>query len=294
MLETGLSKWTSRIVFMSPAVLIYGVMVLIPIALSFYYSFFDWNGISPKVFSGLHNWIKLLSDEPVRLALIHSFKLTFWALVIQLPIGLLLALLLNTKIRGSNFFKTVYFFPVMMSSAVLGIMWSQIYDPNIGLINSFLTNVGLDSWIHVWLGEEKYALGAIIAVVAWQFIGFYVVIYFAALQSIPEDIVESATIEGASEWQLLVFIRLPLIWHVISFTILNCVINSLRYFDLIYIMTQGGPNNSSEVMASYIFKQAFQFLDYGYGSAISAFLFILSLLLAIVLGRLMSREQYQF
>jgi raffinose/stachyose/melibiose transport system permease protein len=294
MLETGLSKWTSRIVFMSPAVLIYGVMVLIPIALSFYYSFFDWNGISPKVFSGLHNWIKLLSDEPVRLALIHSFQLTFWALVIQLPIGLLLALLLNTKIRGSNFFKTVYFFPVMMSSAVLGIMWSQIYDPNIGLINSFLKNAGLDSWIHVWLGEEKYALGAIIAVVAWQFIGFYVVIYFAALQSIPEDIVESATIEGASEWQLLVFIRMPLIWHVISFTILNCVINSLRYFDLIYIMTQGGPNNSSEVMASYIFKQAFQFLDYGYGSALSAFLFILSLLLAIVLGRLMSREQYQF
>jgi raffinose/stachyose/melibiose transport system permease protein len=294
MLETGLSKWTSRIVFMSPAVLIYGVMVLIPIALSFYYSFFDWNGISPKVFSGLHNWIKLLSDEPVRLALIHSFQLTFWALVIQLPIGLLLALLLNTKIRGSNFFKTVYFFPVMMSSAVLGIMWSQIYDPNIGLINSFLKNVGLDSWIHVWLGEEKYALGAIIAVVAWQFIGFYVVIYFAALQSIPEDIVESATIEGASEWQLLVFIRMPLIWHVISFTILNCVINSLRYFDLIYIMTQGGPNNSSEVMASYIFKQAFQFLDYGYGSALSAFLFIFSLLLAIVLGRLMSREQYQF
>jgi raffinose/stachyose/melibiose transport system permease protein len=294
MLETGSSKWTSRIVFMSPAVLIYGVMVLIPIALSLYYSFFDWNGISPKVFSGLHNWIKLLSDEPVRLALIHSFQLTFWALVIQLPIGLLLALLLSTKIRGSNFFKTVYFFPVMMSSAVLGIMWSQIYDPNIGLINSFLTKVGLDSWAHVWLGEEKYALGAIIAVVAWQFIGFYVVIYFAALQSIPDDIVESATIEGASEWKMLVYIRLPLIWHVIAFTILNCVINSLRYFDLIYIMTQGGPNNSSEVMASYIFKQAFQFLDYGYGSAISAFLFILSLLLAIVLGRLMSREQYQF
>jgi raffinose/stachyose/melibiose transport system permease protein len=294
MLETGYSKWTSRILFMSPAVIVYGMMVLIPIALSFYYSFFDWNGVSPRVFSGLHNWIRLLSDEPVRLALIHSFQLTFWALVIQLPIALLLALLLQTKIRGSNFFKTIYFFPVMMSSAVLGIMWGQIYDPNIGIINTFLSKVGLDSWAHVWLGEEKYALAAIIAVVAWQYIGFYVVIFFGALQGIPDDLVESATIEGASPWQLLVFIRMPLIRHVISFTILNCVINSLRYFDLVYIMTQGGPNNSSEVMASYIFKQAFQFLDFGYGSAVSALLFIISLLLAIVLGRLMRSEQYQF
>ncbi|OKP97670.1 carbohydrate ABC transporter permease [Paenibacillus sp. P46E] len=294
MLETGYSKWTSRILFMSPAVIVYGMMVLIPIVLSFYYSFFDWNGVSPRVFSGLHNWIRLLSDEPVRLALIHSFQLTFWALVIQLPIALLLALLLQTKIRGSNFFKTIYFFPVMMSSAVLGIMWGQIYDPNIGIINTFLAKVGLDSWAHVWLGEEKYALAAIIAVVAWQYIGFYVVIFFGALQGIPDDLVESATIEGASPWQLLVFIRMPLIRHVISFTILNCVINSLRYFDLVYIMTQGGPNNSSEVMASYIFKQAFQFLDFGYGSAVSALLFIISLLLAIVLGRLMRSEQYQF
>jgi raffinose/stachyose/melibiose transport system permease protein len=294
MQEKGLTRWTSRFVFLSPAMLIYGFMVLLPIVMSIYYSFFDWNGVAPKVFSGLHNFQTLLKDTVMFTALFNSLKLTFWAVIIQLPAGLFLAMLLSTKIKGGNFFKTVYFLPVMLSTVVLGILWGQIYDPNIGLLNQFLMKIGLESWVQTWLGDEKYALASIIAVVAWQYIGFYVVVYFAALQNIPEEIIESAKIEGASEWLMLIKIRLPLIWPVVMFTVLNAVVNSLRYFDLVYIMTKGGPNNSSEVIATYMVKQMLQFLDYGYGSAISAFLFFFSLAIALLLGKLLNREPIEY
>lgn len=294
MLENGMAKWTNRLIFTGPALLIYSLIVVIPIIWSFYLSFYQWNGIAtqPKVFTALDNWSKLWSDPAFLQTLVNSFQLTFYALIIQLPVGLFFALILNLGIRGGNFFKTIYFFPVMMSSTVLGILWGQLYDPNFGLLNTLLSKLGLDNWIHVWLGEEGYALGSIIAVVAWQFIGFYIVVFYAALQTIPDDIIESAKIEGASESQIVFRIRIPLIWHVITFAILNCVINSLRYFDLIYVMTQGGPNGSSEVMASYMYKQAFSYLDFGYGSTISGFMFLLSLVLAILIIRLMSRNQF--
>ncbi|MBW5449413.1 ABC transporter permease subunit [Cohnella sp. CFH 77786] len=295
MLERGFAKWSSRFLFTMPAIVIYSVMVIVPIVYSMYLSFFTWNGIAtqPKVFAGLDNWTRLLHDETMRQVMINTFKLTFFALMIQLPAGMLFALLLTSKVRFGRWFKTIYFFPVMMSSTVLGILWGQIYDPNIGLLNALLTKLGLDHLVHVWLGEAGYALGSIIAVVAWQFIGFYVVVYYAALQTIPDEIIESAKMEGATERLIVFRIRIPLIWHVITFTILNCVINSFRYFDLIYIMTEGGPNGSSEVMSSYMYKQAFQFLDFGYGSSIAGFMFIFSLIVAVIIIRLLRRESYQ-
>lgn len=148
-----------------------------------------------------------------------------------------------------------------------------------------LKNLGLEQWTHVWLGDEKTALLSVIVVVAWQYIGYYVVIYFAALQTIPEEVLEAARVEGASELQILFKVRLPLIWPIITFTVLNCVINSLKYFDLIYIMTNGGPNHSSEVIASYMMKNTFTLMDFGYGSTISTFLLIFGLSLAFVINK---------
>ncbi len=294
MRETGLQRWTSGLFFMGPALAIFSFIIIVPIIMSIYYSFFEWNAISPKVFNGLENYKRLLADEVVWTSLKNSALLTLGALFIQIPVGLFLAVLLSYKLKGSNFLKTVYFTPVMLSTAVLGILWGQIYDPNFGLINNFLIKLGLENWTHAWLGEEKYALASVIAVVAWQFIGFYVIVYFAALQNVPEEVLESARIEGASEWQILFRIRIPLIWHVITFTILNCVINSLKYFDLIYIMTGGGPNNSSEVLASYMMKNAFTLMDYGYGSAISTFLLLFGLVIAFILAKVLGKGTSQF
>lgn len=279
---------------MGPALAVFTLIIIIPIFMSAYFSFFQWDGISPRIFNGIENYIRLLQDEIVWVSLKNSLYLTLGALLVQLPIGLLLAVLLNYKLRGSNFLKTIYFTPVMLSTAVLGILWGQIYDPNFGLLNNLLINLGLESWTHAWLGEESTALFSVIAVVAWQYIGFYVIIYFAALQNIPEEVIESARVEGANDWQIFYRVQVPLIWPIITFTILNCVINSLKYFDLIYIMTGGGPNHSSEVIASYMMKNAFNLMDYGYGSTISTFLLLFGLGMAVILAKGLGKGNAKF
>lgn len=294
MQETGFERWSSRLFFMGPALIIFLMVIIIPISMSIYYSFYQWDGMSARVFNGIDNYTRLVNDPVVWIALRNSLYLTLGAFIVQLPMGLLLAVLLDYKLKGSNFMKAIYFVPVMLSTAVLGILWGQIYDPNFGLVNNLLINMGLENWTRAWLGEESTALLSVIAVVAWQYIGFYVVVYYAALQTIPEEVLESARVEGASELQILFRIRIPLIWHVITFTILNCVINSLKYFDLIYIMTNGGPNHSSEVIASYMMKNAFNLMDFGYGSTISTFLLVFGLGLAVILAKLLSKGSARF
>jgi len=294
MRETGVKRLTSGMFFMGPALAVFLGIIIVPISMSVYYSFFQWDAISPKIFSGLENYLRLVQDPILWISLKNSLYLTLGALLIQLPVGLFLAIILTYKLRGSNFMKTIYFTPVMLSTAVLGILWGQIYDPNFGLLNNLLANVGLGHLAHTWLGEPGTALGSVIAVVAWQFIGFYIIVYYAALQNISDEVLEAAKVEGASEWRIIFRIQIPLIWPIITFTVLNCVINSLKYFDLIYIMTGGGPNNSSEVIASYMMKNAFKLMDYGYGSTISTFLMAFGLLLALIITRALGRVNARF
>lgn len=285
---------TASALFVSPAFLIYLVFMIVPIILSFRYSFYEWNGIGDKVFSGLDNYLDLFKDKILAISIKNSLLLTFWAVTIQLPLGLFFAVILTNSIRFKKFFQTVFFMPVVLSTAVLGILWTQIYDPNIGLLNQFLHLIGLGRWTHVWLGEVRYALGSIIAVVGWQYIGFYMVIYYAALQNIPEELLEAAKMDGANQWYVLTKILIPLIWHVISFTIIFAVVGSLKYFDLIYIMTGGAPNHTSEVIASYMVKQAFQYFDFGYASTISVVLFLLGVSFALGLNRVIKREVVKY
>ncbi|WP_141502113.1 carbohydrate ABC transporter permease [Paenibacillus luteus] len=292
--ETGASRLGSRLFFMGPALLIFLAVIIVPISMSIYYSFFQWNGVSAKVFNGVGNFNQLLHDPILWISLKNSVYLTLGALLIQLPVGLFLAIVLGYKLRGSNFMKTIYFTPVMLSTAVLGILWGQIYDPNFGLLNNLLVQLGLDQWAHAWLGDEATALGSVIAVVAWQFIGFYIIVYFGALQGISDEVLEAARVEGAGEWKIIFSIQIPLIWPTITFTVLNCVINSLKYFDLIYIMTGGGPNNSSEVLASYMMKNAFRMMDFGYGSTISTFLLLFGLCLALIISKVLGRTGARF
>ncbi|MBN2983768.1 MULTISPECIES: carbohydrate ABC transporter permease [Cohnella] len=294
MREKGWSRFAGGLFFTGPALAVFLGIIVIPILMSVYYSFFHWDGVSPMAFAGGDNYLRLAQDPVVWQALKNSLYLTLGALLIQLPVGLLLAVLLSVGLKGSNFLKTVYFTPVMLSTAVLGILWGQIYDPNFGLLNSLLVNLGLESWAHSWLGDEKTALLSVIAVVAWQFIGFYIVVYFAALQNISDEVLEAARVEGASEWRIFFRIRIPLIWPAITFTVLNCVINSLKYFDLIYIMTNGGPNHASEVLASYMMNNAFRLMDYGYGSTISTFLLAFGLFLALIITKALGKGNAKF
>ncbi len=285
---------TMGVLFVGPGCFIFFIFMILPIFLSFQYSFYQWNGVSNKAFAGVSHFKELLSDEILFTSIKNSFVLTFWAILIQVPLGMLLALALSSQIRFKRIFQTVFFLPVILSTAVLGILWGQIYDPNIGLLNQFLTLIGLEQYVQVWLGDPNLAFGAVIAVVGWQYIGFYMVIYYAALQNIPVELIEAATIDGANRWYVFSRIKLPLIWHVISFTMVYALVNSLKYFDLIYIMTDGGPNHSSEVMASYMMKQAFRFFDFGYASAIAVVLFVIGTTLAVLCNRIMKKDHIQY
>lgn len=294
-MENRKQRVISRIIFVTPALAIFGIFLLIPILLSLYYSFFSWDGLNPMKFNGVQNFVAMFQDNLLMESVKHSFILTFWALLIQLPMGLILAVLLSSeKLLGRRLFKTVYFMPVILSTSVLGVLWGLIYEPNIGLLNNLLGALGLESLQHVWLGDQTTALGAIAAVVGWQYIGFYMILFLAGLQGVPDEIIEAADLDGASKFRVLWSIRIPLIRHVISFAVINCVVGSLKYFDLIYIMTSGGPNNSTEVIASVMFKQAFRFSDFGYASSISMLLFVMGLLFAFVLSKLFKSEPVQY
>ena len=264
-----------RCLFVLPAVLWFCAAIIVPVGMAVKDSFYSWDGITAKVFLGLDNYKELLHDEIVWKSLKHSLEMAFWCVLFQLPIGMFFAVILyNRKLKGRNFFRTAFFLPVILSSSLIGILWGQIFDPNFGLLNGILNFVG-SSAQPLWLGDPKSSLGCVIAVVIWQFIGNYILIYYTALHNVSEDIMESAMLDGAKSFQLFTKIQLPLIWPVIRLTLILATVNSLKYFDLVYIMTGGGPNSSSEVLATYVLRTAFNSMRYGYGNAVAVVLLFL-------------------
>jgi raffinose/stachyose/melibiose transport system permease protein len=198
----------------------------------------------------------------------------------QLPLGLLLALIINSKLKGARFFRTVYFMPMLLSTVAIGILWALMYDPNFGVINSFLDIVGLDMLKTGWLGNEKTALTSILITICWQFTPLYMILMKAGLTNIPEELYESAYMDGATPWNAFWKVTLPLMMNTIKSASVLSLVGSLKYFDLIYVMTGGGPNGASELMATYMYKKGFVEFDMGYGSSIAAFMFCVALILA--------------
>lgn len=280
-----------RLIYMLPAIILFIGLVVLPVVMSLYNSFFDWNGITEKVFIGIENFKELLRDQQVKGALINTLKMVIVSTCLQLPLGMLIALTVSSKkIRGKKFFQSVYFLPVILSASIVGILWTQIYDPNQGLLNIFLGKLGLHRLQHAWLGEPKTALYAVIVVMLWFYVGNYVLIYYGALQSIPMDIIEYAELEGVPPMTRFLKIQLPLIWPTIQLTTMLVVVNSLRYFDLVYIMTKGGPNHSTDVLATVIVQNAFDSMRMGYASAISMFLFLLGAVFIVFVNKIMQKE----
>ena len=200
-----------RCLFILPAVLWFFAAVIVPVLMAVYYSFFSWDGVTAKVFIRFDNYRELFKDPVVWKSLTNSLKMAFWCVLLQLPIGMAFSVILfNRKLKGRGFFRTVYFLPVVLSSSMIGILWGQIYDPNFGLLNGLLEAVGLKQLQQIWLGDMKLALGCIIAVVVWQFIGNYILIYYTALHNISEDVLESARLDGANDFVILFKIILPL------------------------------------------------------------------------------------
>lgn len=284
-------NWATIALFLLPALAIYGVFVLYPIVQSLRYSLYEWSGISPGFeFVGLENYRTLLRDPVFWKALRNNVILVIASIAIQLPLGLGLAMVLEERLRGWRIFRTVWFLPLLMSTVAIGLLWNYIYDPTFGLLNTLLNAVGLDSWQRGWLGEQETALGSVIAVICWQYIPFYMVLFIAGLTTIPGDLVEAARLDGASGWRLFRTITLPLLRPVIRTAAILSLIGSLKYFDLIYVMTGGGPGDATQLMATYMYKNAFTQFDMGYGSAIAVALFLIAF---VITGLVLYLDQFR-
>lgn len=281
-------KWDeytlTTILFLLPTIVFMGVFVVWPIISSFELSLYRWNGIAPvRDYIGFDNWVRLWNDTIFWRAFRNNMTVVVISIAVQMPIAMMLAIMLE---RGSHMFsfkifRTVYFFPMLMSSVAIGILFKYIYDPSFGVVNTFLNDVGLDSWTRSWLGDRDVVLYAVIAVICWQFIPFYMILFQAALSGISEDLRDAARIDGANEAQYYLRIAIPLVRGTIRTAMILSLIGSLKYFDLIWVMTGGGPNHASELMATYMYKRAFPSFEMGYGSTIAAALFIIVMIISI-------------
>ncbi|MBY0148866.1 carbohydrate ABC transporter permease [Neobacillus niacini] len=286
---TGKSK-AALIIGLLPAFLIYTVFAIYPIIQSFYYSFMEWDGFSEMEFIGLQNFGNLFQDELFWNSVGNNIFVVIASVFGQIPIALFIALLLNRKIKGLKIFRTIGFLPVVLSTVVISLTWSLIYNTKDGMINEILRAVGLDFLAQNWLGDTKWSMVAVCITVIWQFVGLYLIIFLAALQNIPEEVMEAAKMDGASEWVTTWKITIPMIWDTIIVAIILCISGSLRTFDLIYVMTHGGPSHSTDVMALYMFNETFSNLKYGYGSAISVFIFFFSLILIGIVKKVLGQK----
>lgn len=265
----------SGYLFLILPLLIYGVFFILPNVSSLVYSLFSWNGISEeRTFVGLANFKKMLADRIFRTALINTVKYTVTLVIFQTLIGFLLALLVQKTNRINSAFRTIYFLPAIIAASTVGLIWGFIYDPNMGALNELLHILGLDSWRHAWLSDEKIVIYAIAAVHIWVGIGQSVVLFVAGLQNIPQDVLESAALDGATRWKQLVHITIPMLRPTTLIVLVLTTIGGFKSFDFVYVMTGGGATHSSEVLSTLLYKEAYAYSDFGYSAAISVALLV--------------------
>jgi len=272
------NKWI--ILFSVLPLTIYIIIVIVPLLSSFFYSFTDWNGFRQDYnWVAFDNFAKIFRDK----LFIGAIKNTvIWmAAAIVLPVGggLFLALLLHEGIWGANLYKSLFYLPICLSLAVIGQVWIWIYQPNWGLINTVLRLVELDHLTMAWLANPKTALAAVIIAWSWQQIGLAMVIFLAGLTSIPSELTEAAEIDGASYFKSLIHVVIPLLSPATVVIIALSIINSLKSFDIVYMMTQGGPFHTTDTLAMFMYNESFKKYYMGYGSAIAVVLFLIAMII---------------
>ena len=253
--------------------------------MSFRYSLFDWNGFGEGIFVGFSNYAKMFQDKVFLRSAVNSLLLGFVTLVTQLPLALLLALLLTSGIKREGFYRTVFFIPMTLSSVVIGQLWLKIYNPNYGVLNTLLGVLGLESLQRNWLGDVNTALFSAFVPIIWQNVGYHMLLLYTSINSISKDILEAAKLDGASGVKAARYITIPLVKPMLRTCAIFVVIGSLKAFDMIYVLTNGGPVHMTEVPSSLMFSSIFNLNKYGYGSAISIFIVVECIVMAVILQK---------
>ena len=281
------------LIFLLPALILFCGVLIAPIGASAYFSLFDWKGIGPKTFIGLANYKELFTSNSIGFlkALRNSLLLAALSVGLQLPLALALALALGKKIKGERAFLSVYFMPVLISTVVIGQLWLKIYNPDYGILNVFLRAVGLENWTRIWLGTKKTALGAVLVPTLWQYVGYHMLLLYAGVKSVPNELREAAMLDGATDGQVNRFIVLPYIKPIIRISVIFAVTGSLKSFDLIYVLTNGGPLHATEVPSTLMINMLFLRNRYGMGSTIAVLLIVLCFGFALLINMLFKEAE---
>lgn len=274
-----------------PALLVYLIFVVVPVIWSSYYGFFNWKGIGEPKYIGFGNYLEVVKDPIFWKSFINNLYIVAYSVFGQVPIALVLAILLMKNSLFQKFLRAAIFIPTVLSSVVIGIVWGYIYHPQIGILNFLLDAVGLESWKLGWLSDPKIAMLSVGGPVIWSNIGPYLILFIAALQNIPSEMNDAAKIDGAEKAKKLFLVTLPMIWDTIKVAVILCIAGSLKAFDLIFVMTHGGPAHSTELLATYMYNNTFNVFRYGYGSAVSTAIVLLSLILIAGSQLLMNRKK---
>lgn len=289
------NKWRVILPFLAPAFVFYTLFMVYPSLRAFFISLTDWRGVSAKMsFIGLGNFVELVHDAFFWNALKNTLFFTVTNGTFVPVIALFFAVVMSRRlVWGSRFFRITFFFPNLISVVAISALWSFVLNPDFGILNSFLRLLGMDN-PPAWLGSTSTAPWCIVTVKVWAAVGFYMILYLSALEGIPTDLYDAGKIDGANEWQAFWHITFPLLSEIMKVTVVFLLLNGFGTFAVVKIMTDGGPDRSTETMATYLYDNAFKFSRFGYATAIAITLFVLTFMLALISLRLQRKETVQY
>ena len=287
------TKWLTIALFLLPAVFVFALFVLLPVVQAAHYSLYKWNGLQPlDDFVGLKNYQTAFDSSIFRTALSNNVLIIVLSLAIQVPFSLFLAMLLNRRFRGRGIFRVIFFLPYVLSEAITGVVFSLMLQPG-SLVDSGMKSAGLGGFIQDWLGDPSFVMITLFVIISWKYFGFHMILLLAGLKGIPRELEEAAMIDGAGRLQVFRYITLPLIGPTLRVSIFLSMIGSLQLFDMVWVMTGGGPLNASNTLAIAMFKSGFKNQQLGYGSAFAVILFLFGLALALAYQRFVLRRDIE-
>jgi raffinose/stachyose/melibiose transport system permease protein len=286
-------RWPLILAFLTPALALYLVFLVLPVVQGARYSVYDWNGLGELTeFVGIGNYTAVLQDDVFRSALTHNVVIVVLTLLLQLPFALFLAVLLDQDLRGRTLMRVLFFAPFVLSEVVTAVVWRQIFRPD-GLLDGAISSASGEPYQGLWIANPDLVLYSLFFVVSWKYFGFHMILMLAGLQQIPREVTEASAVDGATPWQTFRHVTFPLLGPTLRVSAFLAIIGSLQLFDLVWVMTGGGPVNASNTMATYLIDWGYRRSEFGYASAVSVIVFGLSFLVALAYLRWVLRRDVQ-